>query len=253
MKLKIALRNLFISQAVIVIFLIFAYFVWFPFSFSTLEEFYKTAGLIIFVDVILGPLLVYIIYKENKKFLRFDINVLLGIQIVAFAFGAYSLYLKHPVYAVFSIDRFTLVNAANTTPEKIRFDSLKSSIFSKTKITIAKMPSDIEKKNALTLGVLFNGAPDLEYRAEYYQPFNQNISDVLKKSINLKKFSKLSKNKIRAFANKHKGNISDYAYFPLRTKYKDLIWVLNKNNALPVGIVDINPWLLNEKVSSTNN
>jgi len=67
MRLKIALRNLVISQFIIIIFLIFAYLVWFPCSFSDLGDYTETALMLIFVDLVLGPLLVFIVFKENKN------------------------------------------------------------------------------------------------------------------------------------------------------------------------------------------
>lgn len=249
MRVKLALRNLFISQAIIFIFLIFAYFIWFPYSFIILKEFYKTAILLIIVDLVLGPLLVLLVYKENKKHLRFDINILLLIQITAFAFGAYSLYLKHPVYAVFTIDRFTLVNAANANSEKIRFNTLKSSLFSKTKIAVAKMPVKIEERNALVLGVL-NGEVDLDQRAEYYEPYDLHIKSVIDRNLitDVSIFKNKTKREFKKFINKHGGKISDYVYLPLQTQFKDVIWVLNNKTALPIGIIDIDPWSLNKKV-----
>jgi len=66
MRIKIALRNLFISQTIIVLFLIFAYLVWFPHSFAKLGGFYDTAFMLILVDLVLGPFSVFIIYKEGN-------------------------------------------------------------------------------------------------------------------------------------------------------------------------------------------
>ncbi len=84
MRYKIAIRNLLISQAIIILFLVFAYFVWFPHSFTQLGGFHETAFMLIFVDLVLGPLLIFIIYREGKKYLTFDINILLAIQLGAF-------------------------------------------------------------------------------------------------------------------------------------------------------------------------
>ena len=254
MRAKLALRNLFISQAIIFIFLIFAYLIWFPHSFHLLEEFYKTALLLIFVDLILGPVLILLVYKENKINLKFDINVLLAIQLIAFAFGAYSLYLKHPVYAVFAIDRFTLINAANVTPEKIKFETLKSTLFSKTKITVARMPKEIIARNKLILGVM-NGEADLDHRAEYYEPYDLHFKSVLNKNLitDSSLLKKKTKSVINNFVSKYGGEISDYVYIPLETQYKDVIWALDRKTALPVGIIDIDPWALSKKLVVSKN
>ena len=165
------------------LFLIFAYFIWFPHSFSKLGGFNKTALMLIFVDLILGPLLVFIVYKEGKKFLTFDINTLLGIQLSAFIFGAYSLYLKHPAYAVFTVDRFTLTNVSTIYPQQSWFEQLTTTFFSSPKLVAAKFPSSVDERNDLFFKVVLNGAPDIDKRPKYFEPLDTNIKAIFEKSI----------------------------------------------------------------------
>ncbi|WP_299874341.1 hypothetical protein [uncultured Cocleimonas sp.] len=247
MKIKIALRNLYISQAIIFVFLIFAYFSWFPHSFTQLGGFYKTAWMLIFVDLVLGPLLVFLVYKENKKYLKFDINVLLSIQLIAFIFGAYSLFLKHPAYAVFSIDRFVLTNVSNIYPRPSWSEQLNSYFFSSPNFVVANLPKEIKEHNDLMLDVVFKGQPDIDSRPKYFTPLNQHAKTVMEKGINI--YHLISNNqaeqKLRMFSKKHNGNIDDYAYFPMSgNNKKDVIWAFDRKTAKPVGIIDINPWKL---------
>jgi len=247
MKLKIALRNLYISQAVILLFLIFAYFFWFPHSFSQLGGFYKTAWMLIFVDLVLGPLLVFFIYKENKKYLIFDINVLLSIQLIAFVFGAYSLYLKHPAYAVFSVDRFVLTNVSNIHPQPSWSMQINQHFFSSPKFVVAHLPKDNEEKNLLTLDVILYGQPDIDSRPKYFVSFDLHADSVMGKSIKLEQLDLdlHDKEKLRLFNKKHKNNYSDFAYFPLKgNNKKDVIWAFDRKTAKPVDIIDIDPWKL---------
>ena len=250
MRIKLALRNLYISQAVIFAFLLFAYFVWFPHSFSKLGGFSETALMLIFVDLVLGPLLVLIVYKEGKKLLRFDINVLLGIQLFAFVFGAYSLYLKHPAYAVFSGDRFTLTNVSNVYPQQPWLQQFKTSFFSSPQFVVTKLPEDHKERNALMFSVLLGGAPDIDKRPEYFEPFMPNIDAIFSKSIPINQLFQNSKTKekLTQFYKQHGGKPSDYAYFPLRgNNKKDMIWVFKRSTAQAIGIIDSDPWLVAKK------
>ena len=244
LKLKVALRNLYISQAIILVFLAFAYFLWFPHSFTKLGGFYKTAGLLIFVDLVLGPLLVYFIYKENKKFLKFDINVLLGIQLIAFIFGAYSLFLKHPAYAVFSVDRFVLTNVSSIYPQ-LPWSQRFNSFFSKPKFVTAYLPKNNKEKNNLTLDIILNGQPDIDARPRYFKPFDFYNDSVMSKSIKLEKLDLDSNDikKLKIFNKKHEGNSKYLAYFPLRgNNKKDMVWAFDKRTGEPINIIDIDPW-----------
>ncbi len=245
MRTKIALRNLYISQAIILLFLVFAYFTWFPYSFATLGGFTKTAFMLIFVDLVLGPLLVFIVFKEGKKYLKFDINVLLTIQIAAFVFGAYSLFLKHPAYVVFTGDRFTLTNVSHIYPQQTWLNNLKSSFFSSPKFVVAKLPDDAATQSNLILGIVFNQMPDIDKRPEYYQPFEQHIKTTLDKSIPVDKLllDTNTKLKLAEFLKQQGGKTEDYAYFPLSgNNKKEVIWVFDRDSTKPVGIINSDPW-----------
>ena len=143
-----------------------------------LGGFYKTALLLIFVDIVLGPLLVFIIYKKDKKYLSFDINVLLAIQLAAFVYGAYALYLKHPAYNVFVNDRFILMNISYISPEKVKFESLKTSFFSGPKMAYTELPSDNNKRTDFFLGVALFGDPSIDQRTDLYQPISEVIPKI---------------------------------------------------------------------------
>jgi len=116
------------------------------------------------------------------------------------------------------------------------------------------MPDEIGARNNLILGVL-SGEVDLDHRAEYYEPYDHHIKSVIDRNL-VKDISLLKNNKKREFKkfiNKYGGDFTDYVYLPLQTQYKDVIWVLNKKTALPVGIINIDPWSLNQKVLLSKN
>ncbi len=244
MKYKIASTNFIISQIISTFFLLFAYLMWFPHSLSELNGFSKSALLLVLVNLVLGPLLILFFYKQDKKNLKFDLFALAAIQTTALLFGMYSIYQKHPVYAVFTIDRFTLINAKYAEPEKTRHSELQVSFLSKSKMAFAKMPTDIHLKNDIAMGHMLKGEPDLDGRSEYYEPYTNHIDSVITKSLDLKGKLKQADDqlKLTVFLNKHGGRIESYAYLPLQTHEKDVIWVLNKLTAEPIGILDIDPW-----------
>lgn len=240
-RTKIALRNLYISQSIIILFLLFAYLAWFPHSFSKLGGFNKTALMLIFVDLILGPLLVFIVYKENKKYLKFDINVLLAIQLVAFVYGAYALYLKHPAYAVFNNNKFTLTNVSNIYPQQPWEEQLKTTFFSSPKLVTAHLPKNPKERKGLIFDIVLSGEPDINDRPEFYRPMKENIQAVFSKSIPLKQLfvNPESKQILTEFIQKLGGQVTDYAYFPLSgNNRKEMIWVFDRSTHKPVGIID---------------
>jgi len=211
MNFKLAAINLLISQFLILVILIFAYHVWFPHSLSEFIGFKAKAQLIIIVNIILGPILFLIICRKDKKTQKLDFTVLILLQLIAIIYGTYILYQKHPSYAVFTIDRFTLVDRVNSETEKVRFKELKTNIFSKTKLAFAKFPDDIHKRNQLMMMAIIDRENDLDKQHEYFEPYNNHINSVISKSLDVQKLFTSKEKKI-------------------------------KLKAQPIGIIDIDPW-----------
>jgi hypothetical protein len=63
------------------------------------------------VDLVLGPLLTLIVYKQGKKSLKFDLTVIALLQAAALSFGLHTVWQSRPVYVVAVADRFRLVFA----------------------------------------------------------------------------------------------------------------------------------------------
>ena len=242
--------NFLVSQIIIAIFLIFAWAIWYPSPLAEFSGFYKMSQIILLTNLCLGPILIFIIYKEHKKKLKQDLLVLAIIQVSAFLFGAYSIYLKHPAYLVFTVDRFTLVSEKEITSDKIQYPQLQTSFFSSPKLVFAQRPENPKARNELLFSVLFEGKPDLDRRAEYYEPFANHLTSVLKRSIETDVLfpDELSQIKLSKFLGKYGGEKQDYAYLPLQgNRGKNVIWVLDRKDGHPIDIIDSDPWLVANK------
>src|SRR5690606_22856972 len=65
--------------------------------------------MMITIDVILGPLLGLVVYKEGKKTLKMDLSIIITIQFLAFIYGMYNLTQGRPVWLVQNDHVFELV------------------------------------------------------------------------------------------------------------------------------------------------
>ena len=95
-KTKASLIHFLISFLIICAFLIFVYFVWYDQIFVELSGVIEPAKMLILVDVVLGPLLTFIIYQQGKKNLKLDLSLIVLVQLMAFAYGAYTLFIGKP-------------------------------------------------------------------------------------------------------------------------------------------------------------
>ena len=187
-------------------------------------------------------MLTYIVYKPNKKSLTFDLSVIAAIQLSAFFYGAYTVYQAHPVYITHTIDRFSLVSARDANPERAKFDEYKISKFGLPKLAYAESPKDYEQRNELMMSVVFQGALDLDARPEYYKPYENNIDNIVARSISPELlFNTLKhKEKLKPYLANYKQE--DLAFLPLQGKAQSVVYVLERKSAQPLGVIDIDPW-----------
>ncbi len=251
-KLKASGVHLLLSLVVISLAIGLIITFWFPDSLMLVSNFKEIALLIISIDLVLGPLLTFIVFNTQKKALKFDLSVIATIQITALTYGLFTLYQAHPVYIAFNIDRFTLISAIDAKPEQAIVKEFKISKLSSPKLVVAKLPENKKARSDLVIGVV-SGEPDIELRPDLYHPYEENISEILAKSLDPNVIFKKSesKEKLNSFIKKYGKSKEDYAYFPLEGASKNAVWVLDKKTAKPVDIIMTDPWVT-DLVLNTN-
>ncbi|HHC74593.1 MAG TPA: hypothetical protein ENK78_05925 [Thiothrix sp.] len=252
-KIKPFIIHLVISLLVSLSFLLFAINFWFPHDFMTLTGINHIALMIIGIDVILGPLLTFIVYNVKKKHLWLDLTFIAVLQASAFIYGAYTIYQGHPVYITFNADRFTLVSARDATPEQAKLKEYKVSTFGKPKLAYAEAPTDTEERNAFLFAVLFQNAPDLDRRVDYYKPYQANIDNILAKSLSADKLFKQDKHQALLKPYLSNYELDSLAFLPIQGKETFMIYVLDRKNAQPVGTINLDPWEIQTENSAKLN
>jgi len=130
-KLKASGIHLLLSILLVSLIIGSTLFFLFPSLFIAVTDFKEVASIIISVDLVLGPLLTFVVFnpQKRKKLLYLDFAVIGAIQLSALLYGAYSLFQIHPVYVTFNVDRFTIVTAKDAEPEKAKNPEYKISKF----------------------------------------------------------------------------------------------------------------------------
>ena len=104
--------HLFISAIILVLLLGVIFFIWFP------NELIYAGGLnglkiLIGVDLVLGPVLTLIVFKQGKKKLKFDLTVIACIQIACLIVGLWLIYNERPRAQVLADDGIHLLAASD--------------------------------------------------------------------------------------------------------------------------------------------
>ena len=81
----------------------------------------KIVPITIGVDAILGPLMTFLIASPNKPRteLARDISVIVGVQVLALAYGAFTLWSGRPLYYAYSGKELSIVQASDINPAQI--------------------------------------------------------------------------------------------------------------------------------------
>lgn len=85
------------------------FFIWYPFPLATAVGVTHIFLMLLAIDVVIGPILGVLVYKEGKKSLKFDLTVIILIQLSALCYGVYSIAQGRPVWLAYNVDRIELI------------------------------------------------------------------------------------------------------------------------------------------------
>lgn len=219
------------------------FFVWYP------QPLYQATGVIkIFlimlgIDIILGPLLTFIVYKPKKKTLKFDLTVIVLLQLAAFAYGFYHVYDGRPAWIAYNVDRFDLVKNNEIDTRKLtealpRYQKVSQS---GARYVAAVIPTDDSNisNEILFDEVSYGIAPS--QRPELYQPLDTLDALLITKSKPIDELydynDKVDVDKVLLAYPEADG------YLPLKANAVDMTVLVNKKDKENVvEIVDLRPW-----------
>ena len=108
-RIKFFIKHLSASFIVAVLVLGWIFTVWYPSPLPKATGVTAIVLIMLAIDVIIGPILGFIVYKAHKKSLKFDLMIIILLQISALSYGIYSLAEGRPVWTVFNGNRFELI------------------------------------------------------------------------------------------------------------------------------------------------
>ena len=100
-KKKAFLIHLAASLFVFSIILMLIIYVWYPTPYFDTDYRMKWISMIAFVDIVLGPGLTLFIYRADKPNIRFDMTVIVVLQVTALSWGVWNAWSAHPLTNVF--------------------------------------------------------------------------------------------------------------------------------------------------------
>ncbi len=93
--------------------------IWFPPPYNEISGGRELFTLVVAVDVVLGPLITFVVFDLRKPLRErvLDLSLVGLIQLGALAYGLWSVHMARPVHLVFEFDRFRVVHMVDVPEE----------------------------------------------------------------------------------------------------------------------------------------
>ena len=231
-KLKAFIIHAGITLPIYIALVLVIKFIWYPEFYFKLLDVLPILAMLFGIDVILGPLLTFIIYKKNKPSLKFDISVIALVQLAAFIYGISVMYKERPLFLVYAVDRFIIVTASDIKTKELKPELLRGK---NPKIINAKLPDSDQEKSALTMAIFSEGI-DIEYRPKLYKPINTAKEAFQKSKIPLHNLPNQK-------AIQERNPSAQLAAYPLTSmKDNDYLAIFDLDKFQVTEVLDIDPW-----------
>lgn len=220
---------------------------WYPLDFITVSGGLYLMTILAVVDACIGPLLTTIVFKIGKPSLKFDLTVIALLQIIAMGYGLYSIYLARPVFLLFAVDRFELINAAEIMEKDLaeaRYPEFRTLSITGPVIGAIQKSNDPEVRKQ----ALFEWLPQgLDYKnfPKYYVPYTMIAKEAVAKGKSRDTWKPLDKQAnmvLDAYLHKHNLQASHIRLLPLSGKRTDKTILIDSITGEIRGIVSIDPW-----------
>ncbi len=240
-RLKFFFSHLFISLIIALLVIGLVFFVWYPSPLATAVGVTQIFLMMLAIDVIVGPVLGLLIYKEAKKNLKFDLSVIITIQIAALCYGVFSIEQGRPVWIAYNVDRFELVRKnelVDTNIQQAQPQFQQPSWF-KPQYVAAEFAKDIQQRNDEMFAEVLGGI-SIAQRPERYVELTQAKHQIQQRALPLVELQQYnSKADVeKTLAKYPKAD----AWLPLKANAVDMVVLVNKESASIIKIVDLRPW-----------
>ncbi|QIC61478.1 type IV pilin accessory protein [Acinetobacter schindleri] len=217
------------------------FLVWYPTPLARATGMYDVFYMVALIDIVIGPLLGFVVYNESKASLKFDLAFIFCLQIAALCYGTYSLAQGRPVWLAYNVDRFELIRANEIVlNNKIQSSSpYQQTSWLHPRFVGVQIAEDIDEKNKNLFEEVLAGI-SIAQRPERYVELTQVKDQIQQRAQDLTQLKQFNKSSVV------ESTLVKYpqatAWVPLKANTVDMVVLINKEKAEIIKIVDLRPW-----------
>jgi hypothetical protein len=241
-RVRAASIHLGICGAVALLLLALFWFVWYPAPLFEAIGGTDVFVLLLGVDIVLGPLLTFVVFKPGKKSLKSDLAAIGVVQMLALCFGVFTLFSARPVYVAALGVRFEVVQAHEIDRAELKAASQSLPLFGPKWVGI-KRPEDPNEQNRVLMSSL--GGVDYGHFPQHHQPIENMRETILKHAQSIAELKKLNSGKEADIDQwiSSRGLVPNNVRFQgLKARAKDFAVMLDANTAEVLGVAPFRSW-----------
>jgi hypothetical protein len=240
-RLYAALVHLLCSACVALLCLALVFWLWYPAPLADAVGVGPIFLLMLAVDVCMGPLLTFVVFKVGKKSLPFDLAVIVVLQLGALGYGLWTIADGRPAWLVFNADRFDVARVNDLDLQRLpdTRPEYRAPPWTGPKWVASVRPED-QKKSSQLLWESLAGGSDLPQRTDLYQPLETEAANIRARA---KPLSELERFNPAGQVRKATAAWPQAdAWLPLMSNVQPMVVLIDKAQAKPVAVVDLRPW-----------
>lgn len=229
------------------VFLGLLYFIlyrWYPTPFFGTDGGWQGVKIMIGVDLVLGPLLTFLIFNPGKtrRLIAIDLGVITLIQVSAIIWGVYAVHSQRPVAIVHWDNSFHSVKAEELYKQDVDLDELRKFSSALPPLIYARIPaSEAEIVSAVSLGI---GKGVSEWaQFHLYSPLKDNLEKISARALNIEQVTTEKPGlmlQLEQFLSDKNRRIEDYIYVRFHGSYKSAILILDQQGTIAGSLVEQN-------------
>jgi hypothetical protein len=163
------------------------YLDWYRWPGWYLSSVLHVVGIVVMVDLVLGPTLTLIVAnpgKPRRELVR-DISMIVTVQLAALVYGTVTLWGGRPLYYTFSVNSLELVqasdiDAAERALARRQNPSLAPHWYSLPRWIWAPLPKDPQEALAIVQSTVLGGGKDVVSMPRYFRPWDHGLPELRK-------------------------------------------------------------------------
>ncbi len=235
-RTKASLSHFLVSLTIFTVVVLVLRNFWYPTPYFDASGGWQGLTIVAGIDLVLGPLLTFVVFntKKSKRELVTDLSIIIIFQFAALAWGIHTIYQQRPVAVVFWENEFLSVPASALSNQDISTEILKPFGNQNPVLIYAEKPTTVEGLKKMTEIVIIQQLPP-HHQVNLYQPFAPHFNDIKSFQVSIDEIithNKQMKNGLEEILATRQSKIDDYEYYPLKSKYRNIILIFTHNGKL---------------------